>query len=155
MKKKSQKFEKREVKKSLSDFFQHRDEVLLAYLFGSVAEDKQNKLSDLDIAVVIEAKKLDKLDEQQPYGYQASIGADLMGLLRTNDVDLVILNRATPLLAHEVVKYGEVVFSRNEETRVEFEIRTQHRYLDTKHLREIQDSYFKERVKKGLIAKVR
>jgi len=78
-----------------------------------------------------------------------------MGLLHTNAVDVVILNRATPLLAHEVVKYGEIVFSRSEETRIEFEIRTRHRYLDTKHLREIQDSYFKERVKKGLIAKVR
>ncbi len=154
MQKKAKKFEKEQVKKTLTDFFQKREEVLLAYLFGSVAEDKQNKLSDLDIAVLVEADKLDKSDEQ-PFGYQASIGTDLMGLLHTNAVDVVILNRATPLLAHEVVKYGEVVFSRNEDTRIEFEIRTQHRYLDTKHLREIQDSYFKERVKKGLIAKVK
>ena len=154
MQKKADKFDQKKVKNTLTDFFQNRDEVLLAYLFGSVAEDKQNKLSDLDIAVLVEADKLDKSGEL-PFGYQASIGTDLMGLLHTNAVDVVILNRATPLLAHEVVKYGEVVFSRNEDTRIEFEIRTQHRYLDTKHLREIQDSYFKERVKKGLIAKVK
>jgi len=154
MQKKAKKFEKEQVKKTLTDFFQKREEVLLAYLFGSVAEDKQNKLSDLDIAVLVEADKLDKSDEL-PFGYHVSIGTDLMGLLHTNALDVVILNRATPLLAHEVVKYGEVVFSRNEDTRIEFEIRTQHRYLDTKHLREIQDSYFKERVKKGLIAKVK
>ncbi len=151
---KAEKFEKEKVKKTLTDFFQNRDEVLLAYLFGSVAEDKQNKLSDLDIAVLVKIDKLDKLNEQ-PFGYQTSLGTDLMGLLHTNAVDVVILNRATPLLAHEVVKYGETVFSRNEEMRIEFEIRTQHKYLDTKYLREIQDSYFKERVKKGLIAKVR
>lgn len=153
MRKIFERFDKREVKKTLNNFFKDREEVLLAYLFGSVAEDKQNKFSDLDIAVLVEADNLEKLDEQ-PFGYQASIGTELMGLLHTNDVDVVILNRATPLLAHEVVKYGEVIFSRNEDTRIEFEIRIRHRYLDTKHLREIQDFYFKERVKKGLIAKV-
>ncbi len=79
MVKKSNKFNKQEIKKTLSAFFQNRDEVLVAYLFGSVAEDKQNKLSDLDIAVLVETDKLDKLDEQ-PFGYQVSAMTDLSSI---------------------------------------------------------------------------
>ncbi|MFQ5674560.1 MAG: hypothetical protein ACE5G1_01575, partial [bacterium] len=59
------------------------------------------------------------------------------------------------LLAHEVVKYGELVFCRDDDARIEFEIRTRHRYLDTKHLREIQDAYLSQRVKDGLVGRVR
>ncbi|MFQ5639641.1 MAG: nucleotidyltransferase domain-containing protein [bacterium] len=153
MLKHSNKFDKDEIKKTLRAFFRKQDEVLVAYLFGSVAEDKQNKLSDLDVAILVDSNKLKRLEKQQ-FGYQVSVMTDLMSLLKTNDIDLVILNYATPLLSHEVIKSGEIVFCRDEDDRAEFEIRTQHRYLDTKHLREIQDSYFKERVKKGFIAKV-
>ncbi|MFQ5865383.1 MAG: nucleotidyltransferase domain-containing protein [bacterium] len=148
-----QKFNKEEVIKSLRAFFEKRDEIILAYLFGSVAEKRQNKLSDLDVAVLVEPKRLEELDKE-PFGYQAAVMTDLMGLFHTNDVDVVILNNATPLLAHEVVKYGIVVFCRDEDKNVEYEVRTRHRYLDTKPLREIQNFYFKERIKKGLLSKV-
>ena len=150
MVKKSNKFNKQEIKKTLSAFFQNRDEVLVAYLFGSVAEDKQNKLSDLDIAVLVETDKLDKLDEQ-PFGYQVSAMTDLISLLKTNDVDLVILNYATPLLSHEVIKYGEVIFCRDEEMRIQFEVRTLQQYIDTKPLRDIQHEYLVRRIKSGTL----
>ena len=150
MQKKTHKFEKEKVQKTLSAFFKKRDEVLLAYLFGSVAEDKQNKLSDLDIAVLVERDKLGKLDEQ-PFGYQVSAMTDLISLLKTNDVDLVILNYATPLLSHEVIKYGKVIFCRDEEMRIQFEVRTLQQYIDTKPLRDIQHEYLVRRIKSGTL----
>ncbi len=150
MQNKADKFEKEKVQKTLSAFFKKRDEVLLAYLFGSVAEDKQNKLSDLDIAVLVETDKLGKLDEQ-PFGYQVSAMTDLISLLKTNDVDLVILNYATPLLSHEVIKYGEVIFCRDEEMRIQFEVRTLQQYIDTKPLRDIQHEYLVRRIKSGTL----
>ncbi len=150
MQNKADKFEKEKVQKTLCAFFQNRDEVLLAYLFGSVAEDKQNKLSDLDIAVLVEGDKLGKLDEQ-PFGYQVSAMTDLISLLKTNDVDLVILNYATPLLSHEVIKYGEVIFCRDEEMRIQFEVRTLQQYIDTKPLRDIQHEYLVRRIKSGTL----
>lgn len=150
MQNKADKFEKEKVRETLSAFFKKRDEVLLAYLFGSVAEDKQNKLSDLDIAVLVERDKLGKLDEQ-PFGYQVSAMTDLISLLKTNDVDLVILNYATPLLSHEVIKYGEVIFCRDEEMRIQFEVRTLQQYIDTKPLRDIQHEYLVRRIKSGTL----
>ncbi len=154
MKRKFEKFKTEEVVRSLRDYFEGKPEIIVAYLFGSVAESRQNQLSDVDVAVLVERHRLATL-EKKPLGYQAGLTTDLMALLNTNDVDVLILNYATPLLAYDVVKYGKIILSRNEDTRVEFEIRTRHRYLDTKPLREIQDFYFGERVRKGLAGKRR
>jgi len=76
---------------------------------------------------------------------------DLISLLKTNDVDLVILNYATPLLSHEVIKYGEVIFCRDEEMRIQFEVRTLQQYIDTKPLRDIQHEYLVRRIKSGTL----
>ncbi|MFQ5825102.1 MAG: nucleotidyltransferase domain-containing protein, partial [bacterium] len=86
-------------------------------------------------------------------GYQAAVMTDLMGLFHTNDIDVVILNRATPLLANEVVKNGIVLFCRDEEARIRFEVRTLQKYVDTKPLREIQRYYLMERIKHGTLTR--
>lgn len=57
-----------------------RREVLLAYLFGSVAQGRTNRLSDIDIALLVDEEEFEKLDAQEPYGYKAAAIADLMGL---------------------------------------------------------------------------
>lgn len=152
MKEKFEKFNKNEVVRKLQTYFKKRKEIQLAYLFGSVAEEKQTRLSDLDVAVLVEPNRLQELD-QEPLGYQAAITTDLMALLRTNDVDVVILNHATPLLAYEVVKYGIKVFCRDEAERIRFEVHTFQQYVDTKPLREIQHYYLTERIKNGTLTR--
>lgn len=152
MKEKFEKFRKSEVVRKLSSYFAKKEEILLAYLFGSVAEEKQTKLSDLDVAVLVESNRLQELD-QEPFGYQAAITTDLMALLRTNDVDVVILNHATPLLAYEVVKYGIKVFCRDDDERIRFEVHIFQQYVDTKPLREIQHYYLTERIKNGTLTR--
>jgi hypothetical protein len=71
-----------------------RPEVLEAYLFGSVARGDAQRHSDVDVAVY--------LDESRPaaqgYGPAAEIAADVMAAPGENRVDLVALNRASPLL---------------------------------------------------------
>ena len=51
-----------------------------------------------------------------------------------------MLHRSSPLLAHEAVRYGRLLFARDEEVRVDFVVRTHREYIDTKPLREIQRS---------------
>jgi hypothetical protein len=60
-------------------------------------------------------------------------------------VDLVELSVAPPLLAHEVIATGRCIVCRDATERGEFEARMVLRYLDTAHLREIQDHYLRER----------
>jgi len=83
--------------------------VLEAYLFGSVARDEAQPHSDVDIAVFVEPAALD----QAGFGYDAELGAKLQQALARSDVDVVVLNRAGPVLYHRVLRDGTRIFSRN------------------------------------------
>lgn len=111
--------------------------VRLAYVFGSVPHGTPKPSSDLDVAVLLApAETADVLDR---------ISAALeMASGRT--VDLVDLAKAPPLLGHEIVASGTLLFARDEDERVQFVTRAVARYLDTAHLRRVQHSYLRERV---------
>ena len=117
---------------SLRRYFEEKKEVELSYIFGSTVSGKANALSDIDIAVLIDRKQIEK--ELYPYGYKAHIIADLMKLLKTNKVDLVILNEAPPLLKHRVLYTGKLVYSNNEEKRIQFQVECIDKYNDFKYL---------------------
>lgn len=140
--------------KKLKNYFSKRPEILLAYLFGSEATKRTHKLSDFDIAIYSDPNQMRVLNTKEPFGYQAAILSELIGLLKRNDIDLVILNRATPLLAYEVVRSGENIFCRSKNFRTEYEIKIFQKYVDTKKLREIQDFYLTKRIEQGLFAKI-
>jgi hypothetical protein len=138
----------------LVEHLRSRPEILLAYLFGSAAEGRTHALSDLDIAVLVDQERFRELDASDPWGYQSSLAAELMGILQRNDVDLVLLHRASPLLAREVVRFGRLLYCRDERTHIAFEVRAHQQYLDTKHLREIQRSYLYEAARTGQFGRV-
>ena len=121
-----------QLKIKLAEFFQEREEVLFAYIFGSLVTKSSNKFSDIDIAIFADMKKID--NREYRYGYQADVLTDLMNLLHTDKVDLVILNYAPPLLKHRVIYYGELLYSANEKERINFQVDTINRYMDYKML---------------------
>jgi hypothetical protein len=144
-----------EIRTKLQAFFATRPEVRLAYLFGSAARGRMNKQSDVDIAVLLDEELYKTLDKKEPYGYKAALIVELMGVLHTNEIDLVVLGEAPPLLAHEVICTGIVVFCRDERERIAFEVQTKKRYLDTKPLREIKRRYLYERIEQGRFSEVK
>lgn len=84
-----------------------RAEILEAYLFGSQARGDARPHSDLDIAVYVSEIP------DSPFGYDAELAADLMTATGAKQVDVVLLNRATPLLYHRVLRDGIRVLSRD------------------------------------------
>lgn len=129
-----------------------KDEVLLAYLFGSALQGKFGKDHDIDIGLFLNPEKYASLDEGNPYGYQAEMIVELMNLLKYDLIDLVILNKCTPVLAYQVIHHGVLLFSRSEKTRIDFELSSLKRHADTKHLRNIKRVYAEKRIEKGLSA---
>ena len=121
------------IEEILKEYFKGRDEILFAYIFGSLATRTSNKLSDIDIAIFIDVKKINEKDYR--YGYQAEILTDLMQRLKTNKVDLVILNSAPVLLKHRVIYFGKLIYSIDERERVKFQVDTINRYTDYKMLK--------------------
>ena len=86
-----------------------RPEVLDAYLFGSQARGDAGALSDIDVAVFID----EDVARPGPYGYDAELITDLMTALGTNAIDVVLLNRAPPLLYHRVLRDGKLLVTRD------------------------------------------
>ena len=86
-----------------------REEILEAYLFGSRARGQARRDSDVDVAVYVDETRA----RDGVWGYQAELTTDLMVALGTNDVDVVVLNRASIVLYHRVLRDGVRVFSRD------------------------------------------
>ena len=103
-----------------------REEILEAYLFGSHARGQAQLHSDVDVAVYIDIARADDTG----YGYRASLTTDLMAGLAFNDVDVVVLNRAPPLLYHRVLRDGVRLLARDLRATTTREGRAVSRYCD-------------------------
>ena len=109
--------------KNLEILFNKENKVSVAYLFGSYAKGNQTTKSDIDIAVLLSEVP------QKMLKYYLHLVDELSQALG-NEVDLIILNTAPPLLKHQTIKHGKVVYCRDEKARIEFEARAQDEYLD-------------------------
>ncbi len=98
----------------LAEALEPRPEVLEAYLFGSRGRGNAFTGSDIDVAVYIDRDRAEKaLSGRGHWGYQAALISDLMLALETDAVDVVVLNDATPLLYHRVLRDGVRILSRD------------------------------------------
>jgi predicted nucleotidyltransferase len=103
--------------------------VQLVYLFGSTVDPDRTAARDVDLAVLTEpALTLDEL---------MRVRADLVALTAA-PVDLLGLNDASIVLAHEVVESGRCLFARTPDAETEFVTRTRARYWDFKPYRDEQ-----------------
>lgn len=94
---------------TLRELLDRRPEILEAYLFGSQARGEAMPHSDIDVAVYVDRDRL----PPSPWGYAAELTTDLMAGLGRNEIDVVILNDAPPLLYHRVLRDGERLLSRD------------------------------------------
>ncbi|MGI8845354.1 MAG: type VII toxin-antitoxin system MntA family adenylyltransferase antitoxin [Thermoleophilaceae bacterium] len=126
-----------------------RAPVVAAYLFGSQASGAAGPLSDVDVAVVT-ASPAPASPGVAPRGeLRAQLRATAAGALGTEEVDLVLLDGAPPLLCHRVLRGGVLLLDRNPRERVRFETRALLDYLDTAPLRETLAAGRRERLVEG------
>ncbi|GAB6184207.1 type VII toxin-antitoxin system MntA family adenylyltransferase antitoxin [Thermodesulfovibrio hydrogeniphilus] len=119
------------IKNTLNSVFQkYSDKVLFAYLFGSVAKKDITPLSDIDIAVYF------KEEREKLFELKLSLYADICRSLKTNNIDLVVLNVIENLiLLEEIVRHGIVIYDQAPQLREEFEVYTLHRAIDFREQR--------------------
>ena len=114
-----------QLEQKLREFFSKVEGVTLAYLFGSTVRGEANRLSDIDIAVLFD----DTLLQKEAFDLQLELIGELTGLLKTNKVDLVIINDSPLLLTYNIIREG-IILKSDEPVRVKFETKIMSRYLD-------------------------
>ena len=116
----------RQLAERLTQVLEPRGEILEAYLFGSRARGDDHRNSDIDVAVYIDTERA----RIGKWGYEAELITDLMAALGTNDIDVVLLNRADPLLYHRVLRDGVRLLSRDLRATTTRAGQTLSRYFD-------------------------
>ena len=112
--------------------------IKLLYVFGSYAKGSNNKNSDIDIAVLVD-------DNYKPM-YKLYMIGDLTSIFKRDDIDLVILNGASPVLRHQVIKYGKIIYEESLEEKVIFEAKVLSVYMDMEPFRRTQMEFINERL---------
>lgn len=163
-----------ELEGQLRDALMERPGVVFAYLFGSRAEGAARRSSDVDVAVYLregagasddaesDEGKGESSGEADPLDAWTEIHGDVVRSLgsergrRTGDlggapegVDLVLLNRAPPLLADRVARSGRLLFSRDEPERIRWIVRTKSRYCDLRFMWKRLDQTVQDRIRSG------
>ncbi|MFQ6014556.1 MAG: nucleotidyltransferase domain-containing protein [Anaerolineae bacterium] len=133
------------VKKIVRDLFKKYPQVKVAYIFGSQARGIASSLSDVDIAVLLD----EDLDSAQYLDLQLSLMADFSEALGRDDVDVVVLNPASLILCHQVLKHGRLIYCADERVRFRFTYEANRDYLDTGHMYKVQGEYLRRRIKEG------
>jgi uncharacterized protein YutE (UPF0331/DUF86 family) len=89
---------------------------------------------------------MDQIKSDQFLDYQLYFLSELSKRLESDTIDVVILNQASLLLKLQVIKYGQILFSRDEKQRVMFETKAVMDYLDFKKFDEIQNQALSRRL---------
>lgn len=122
-------------------------DIITIYLFGSYAEGKQTPVSDIDLAVLLDGG----FPPSRYFEKKLALLAIITSLLKTDEVDLVILNHAPPVLAYRILSKGRLVFEKEDGKgqRVNFQVRSLDRYFDFKPTEKVLHEGLVRRIKEG------
>jgi predicted nucleotidyltransferase len=119
--------------------------VVSALLFGSQATGKAGGLSDIDVGVWLQPA-LTSIERDALGRRLTGAMADALG---TDELHVIILNDATPLLKHRAMRDGLRLVNRDPKTRIRLETKSLLDYLDTAPLRATLASGLRRRIAEG------
>lgn len=105
-------------------FVERAQDIVVAYVFGSVARGESRAESDVDVAVLFAETPPATLS-----GPALKLEGELEHALGKR-VQLVVLNNAPVDLIHRVLRDGEIVFEADRSARIRFEVAARNEYFD-------------------------
>ncbi|MDZ7334434.1 MAG: nucleotidyltransferase domain-containing protein [candidate division KSB1 bacterium] len=105
----------------INRYFQEKEFVLLAYLFGSQVGGRIGPLSDCDIGIY--------LSQEISFDAKYYMEVDLRKILNIQAVDLVIMNKAPLALNYNII-CGKCIYSVEPAIRVEYEATILSQFFD-------------------------
>jgi predicted nucleotidyltransferase len=116
-----------ELRKKLSPLYTDKS-LRFIILFGSQAKGKGHAKSDIDIGFLFDTPS-----------NVLELTNNVIRLLRKDNVDVVDLGKASPLLRYSVAKKGVLLYEREPGLFTQFFSLSYRMYVDTKKLREARD----------------
>ena len=127
--------------KKIKDYIIIDKNIKFAYLFGSSVSKNITHISDIDIAIYLGRNV-------NLFSYRLKLMESLMKITGIDNIDLVVLNNAPPLLKYEVIKKNYILKD-SANNRVLFETLVLQEYFDTAYVRNVQLEYMKEQIRSG------
>ncbi|MGM0603101.1 MAG: type VII toxin-antitoxin system MntA family adenylyltransferase antitoxin [Bacillota bacterium] len=127
-------------KNKIAEIAESFNNIEAVYLFGSQAEKRANENSDIDIGILLKEDTSKKIKVEL---YKEFVKAGL------DKIDLVILNRASYLLAFEVVKNNNLIYKKENFDAASYQSLVIRKFLDFKYYLNINQESFKERILNG------
>ncbi len=106
-----------------ASFLEALPDVQFAYLFGGLSKAPPKPLSDVDIAVFLQPQA-DVVDRKM------EIIGELIDILKTDEIDLVILNKAPLPLKMRILSNKKVIVDKYPYNRHAYESLTMRKYFD-------------------------
>ncbi len=132
----------------LNQLFQ-QSPVEAAYLSGSlVGRASFGEMIDVDIAILL----AEQISADRFLDFQFYFLSELTRRLESESLDVVILNQASLLLKLQVIKYGQILYSRDDKKRTAFEARAVLDYLDFRQMDELQNQALSRRLRTPALA---
>jgi len=99
-----------DLRTALSGYFESHPDLGVAsvYLFGSHAEGRAHRESDVDVGILLDWDR--HPDSRDRFEMRIRLGSDLISAVGCNEVDVVILNDAPPLLGRKIIYDGLRVY---------------------------------------------
>jgi predicted nucleotidyltransferase len=137
----------------IKEYLSLQPEILLAYLYGSYAEERVFSWSDLDIGLLFVKGEPASQRFQQLFQHQAEISR-LVNAVREPEIEVDIrdLSDGSPEYLMNVIRANQCLYARTKQDRVVFEEKVIKQYLSFKP---ILDLYYQEtfkRVKNGQVS---
>lgn len=127
----------------------HSRPVMLAYLFGSAAEGTALPSSDVDIALVLEPNcGLSAYDRMK---MEFAIAAEIEAKCKIKEADIRSIDSAPLTVKGMVLTEGILLYSRDEEFRVDYEVYHRKMYFDFLPVAEMmREAFFRQLKEEGL-----
>lgn len=123
---------------TLHNYFRTKEEILLAFVFGSAVSGLLTNESDVDIAILFSS--------MPEFPELLNIRDELSGIIN-KEVDVVVLNDSSPVIRMQVLKNGKLIKRKDDVIYNNFYVKTVKEYDDLKYIRkEAEDNILRGRI---------
>lgn len=98
----------KKINELIVEYIRKQEDIISAYLFGSFARGKENKFSDLDIAVYFDSSVV----HSELADRQINMITDISKLVR-REVDIIALNNASISLRFKIIQTGRCFYEKD------------------------------------------